>query len=262
MPMSQQNKNLLRKGNTELSGLGIFVWSIPALAAKSEKFGLIKTCPNAGACAALCYARTGRYRFNNVINAHTRNLELYLDNPISWKKELLQELKKKKFCGTGIPHKFGWKPREDFQWWIQSGGKAIRIHDSGDFFSYEYLLDWIDVARQNPQILFYAYTKQVFWTKKAKIEGLIPHNVVFIFSMGGKEDDLLDIEHDRHDDIFPDTETLTNSGYQSQEESDLMAALLPSNKIGIVANRIPKLIKLQGGKTFSEAQKEGLDHKQ
>ena len=37
-----------------------------------------------------------------------------------------------------------------------------------------------------------------------------------------------------------------------------MAALLPTNKIGIVANRIPKLVKLQGSKTFSQAQKEGL----
>ena len=206
----------------------------------------------------MCYARTGRYRFNNVINAHTRNLELYLDN-LLLEERLLQELKKEVLWNGILTNSAG--NREDFQWW-KSGGKAIRIHDSGDFFTYEYLLDWIDVARQNPQILFYAYTKQVFWTKKAKIEGLIPHNLVFIFSMGGKEDDLIDIEHDRHDDIFPDTETLTKSGYQNQEESDLMAALLPSNKIGIVANRIPKLIKLQGGKTFSEAQKEGLDHKQ
>jgi len=76
--------------------------------------------------------------------------------------------------------------------------------------------------------------------------------------MGGKEDHLIDIESDRHDDIFPDKEALTRAGYKNQEKSDLMAALLPTNKIGIVANKIPRLVKLQGRKTFSLAQKEGL----
>ena len=57
--MSTQKRELLRRGNSDLAGLGIFVWSIPALVAKSEKFGRIKTCPNAGICAALCYAGLG-----------------------------------------------------------------------------------------------------------------------------------------------------------------------------------------------------------
>ena len=52
--MRTQKRDLLRKGNHELAGLGIFVWSIPALVARSDKCGRIKTCPNAGICAALC----------------------------------------------------------------------------------------------------------------------------------------------------------------------------------------------------------------
>ena len=257
--MKEQSKDLLRKGNSELSELGIFVWSIPALVAKSDEFGLIKTCPNAGVCAALCYARTGRYKFNNVIGSHTRNLETYLCNPAIWKEKLLHELTRKKFKETGIPHKFNWETRKDFAWWISSGGKAVRIHDAGDFFSYEYLLDWLEVAKRNPKILFYAYTKQVSWLKKAEKSGSIPFNFVFIYSMGGKEDHLIDTENDRHDDIFPDTASLTKAGYENQEKSDLMAALLPTKKIGIVANKIPRLVKMQGRKTFSIAQKEGLD---
>ena len=256
--MKAQNKNLLRKGNSELSSLGIFVWTIPALVAKSDEFGLIKTCPNAGICAALCYARTGRYKFNNVVSAHIRNLETYLRNPAVWREKLLQELASKKFKETGIPHEFDWDTRKDFHWWVLSGGKALRIHDAGDFFSYQYLLDWLEVAKQNPRILFYTYTKQVAWLKKAEESGLIPLNFVFIFSMGGKEDFLIDAEHDRHDDIFPDAVSLARAGYENQEKSDLMAALLPTIKIGIVANKIPKLIKLQGEKTFSHAQREGL----
>ena len=50
--MSTQKRDLLRKGNSELASLGIFVWSIPALVAKSDNFGRIKTCPNSWICAA------------------------------------------------------------------------------------------------------------------------------------------------------------------------------------------------------------------
>ena len=94
--------------------------------------------------------------------------------------------------------------------------------------------------------------------KKANGEGLIPSNFVFIYSMGGKEDGLINIDIDRHDDIFPSLDLLVAAGYEDQERSDLMAALLPTNKIGIVANKIPRLVKLQGDKSFSAAQKTGL----
>ena len=76
--------------------------------------------------------------------------------------------------------------------------------------------------------------------------------------MGGKEDELIDTSQDRHDDIFPNLQALTAAGYEDQEKSDLMAALLPTNKIGIVANNIPRLLRLQGTKSFSLAQKNGL----
>ena len=120
--MSTQKRDLLRKGNSELAGLGIFVWSIPALVAKSDKFGRIKTCPNAGICAALCYARTGRYMFSTVVNAHTKNLEEYISDPFAWKQKLQNELKAGKFRPTGKAHSFDWETRRDFDWWITSGG--------------------------------------------------------------------------------------------------------------------------------------------
>ena len=256
--MSTQKRDLLRKGNSELAGLGIFVWSIPALVAKSDKFGRIKTCPNAGICAALCYARTGRYTFRPVVNAHTKNLEEYMSDPFAWKQKLQNELKARKFRPTGKAHSFDWETRQDFDWWVTSGGKAVRIHDAGDFFSYRYLLDWLDIADNNPNILFYTYSKQVSDFKKANKEGKIPKNFIVIFSMGGKQDELIDTSQDRHDDIFPNLQALTAAGYEDQEKSDLMAALLPTNKIGIVANNIPRLLRLQGIKSFSLAQKNGL----
>ena len=76
--------------------------------------------------------------------------------------------------------------------------------------------------------------------------------------MGGQQDALIDTSLDRHDDIFPNLQALTAAGYEDQEKSDLMAALLPTKKIGIVANNIPRLLRLQGTKSFSLAQKNGL----
>ena len=35
----------------------------------------------------------------------------------------------------------------------------VRIHESGDFFSREYLMAWIMVAQTNPNLDFYCYSK-------------------------------------------------------------------------------------------------------
>jgi hypothetical protein len=92
-------KNLLTNGNRELKADGIFTWSLPALAAKLSTGKNMLVCPSAGVCANLCYARSGTYNFSNVKAAHTRNLELILDNPIGWKIRLNEELKGKRYQG-------------------------------------------------------------------------------------------------------------------------------------------------------------------
>ena len=37
--------------------------------------------------------------------------------------------------------------------------EVIRIHSEGEFFSTEYLKEWLQIARQNKTTKFYAYTK-------------------------------------------------------------------------------------------------------
>lgn len=254
VPKTPATKTWLRKGNSELSSIGVYVWSIPALVAKTEAFGNIKTCPNAGICALLCYARAGRYLFETVIKAHTRNLEGYLNDPESWKHSMLLELQSKRFRPRGMPHNFEWSVRKDFHWWSDSGGRAVRIHDAGDFFNEDYLLDWIYIARKTPDVLFYCYTKQISVFKKVQAGSDIPKNWVAIYSLGGREDALIDKQNDRHDDIFPDHKALIDAGYFDQEKSDLMAPLVPTNKIGIVANKIPSLRKKQGTLSFAQLQ--------
>jgi hypothetical protein len=226
--MITKPKNLLTNGNRELKADGIFTWSLPALAAKLSTGKNMLVCPSAGVCANLCYARSGTYNFSNVKAAHTRNLELILDNPIGWKNRLKEELKTKRY----------------------QGGKSVRIHDSGDFFSDAYFELWLEIASDNPDVFFYAYTKEVAMVKRYEL----PNNFVIIYSMGGTQDHLVDKENDRHADVFPSIEALQEAGYTDQEESDLLAATLPTNKIGIVVNNIKHLKKRQGQETFGSLQ--------
>lgn len=249
---------LLRKGNSELSAIGVYTWSIPALRVRLGNRTLVKTCPNAGICAALCYAKTGRYVHRHVMSAHIRNLEFYLLDRNGWINAISRELESRRFLPTGVPHKFEWEVRQEFSKWMESGGRAVRIHDTGDFFRESYMLDWLGLAASHNHILFYAYTKQVSSAKKAIAEGLVSDNFVFIFSMGGREDRLIDINCDRHDDIFPDVASLEQSGYVDQRDSDLMAALHPCHKIGIVSNNIPRLKRMQGSLAFSALQENGF----
>jgi hypothetical protein len=221
-------KYLLTNGNRELKADGIFTWSLPALAAKLSTGKNMLVCPSAGVCAQLCYARSGTYNFSNVKAAHVRNLELILDDSMGWKTRVSEELKAKRY----------------------QENKSVRIHDSGDFFSEEYFLLWVDIAKENPHVFFYAYTKEVAMVKRHQL----PDNFVIIFSMGGTQDYLVDKENDRHADVFPSMDALIEAGYTDQEESDLLAATLPTNKIGIVVNNIPHLKKKQGQGTFATLQ--------
>lgn len=250
--------HLLRKGNSDLARDGVYTWSIPALTAHSlVTGGMVRTCPSAGVCAALCYARQGRYRFPNVLESHTRNLDAYLADPEAWRQDMIKELQARRFRPTGVPHLFGWEVRQDFSWWSLEGGRAVRIHDAGDFFSPAYMRDWALVAESAPDVLFYAYTKEVASAKALIFQQAIPANLVLIYSLGGQQDALIDRGQDRHDDVFPSLEALEAAGYSDQADSDLMAPLLPTNRIGIVANRLPALRRRQGPRPFSELQAGG-----
>ncbi len=64
----------------------------------------------------------------------------------------------------------------------------IRIHVGGDFATKAYFQGWLELARRNPSILFYAYTKSTpFWVSVKNI----PDNFVLTASKGGMRDDLI-----------------------------------------------------------------------
>jgi hypothetical protein len=219
--------NLLTQ-NSDLRKSGIFGWTLPAHWVTLTDGTKFNTCPNAGACAAFCYAKNGTYLFSNVRKAHIEKLELVLNNRIEWKRLMVAEIKKPKYIG-----------------------KYIRIHDARDFFNEQYAQDWIDIANECTESIFYAYTKEVLMIKKL----VKPSNFIAIYSFGGKQDKYINKEVDRHSDVFPDYDEMIKLGYIDIEEDDKLAAISPNHKIGLFRNNIKHFINKMGDKKFSDYQK-------
>jgi hypothetical protein len=204
-------ETLLGTGNSKLVktakkfDVKINNFSIPA--GNDKKSGKI-TCPFAGKCIKLCYAKKGAYRWGNVERALTRRYE-------SSKEENFVEL---------ISNELN-KIRKNKQLYI-------RIHDSGDFYSPAYFAKWLEIARLNPTVRFYAYTKS-----HSFIRGIeLPENFDLIFSLGSTKDELINQESERHSKIFYSAEEMIDQGYTDASEYDLLATkwFTQNNKIGLI----------------------------
>lgn len=176
--------NLLSQ-NSKLKKDGIFNFTLPAYKSKT---GLI-TCPMAKDCIANCYARQGCYSFSNVKNKHEQNLQATL---------------KADFIETMI---------EEI---ILKRCNYVRIHDSGDFYSREYLQKWLTIIEALPHVQFYAYTKSVKMLKGERL----PNNFKVIYSYGGHEDNAINPSIDRHAKCFLDA---IPKQYINASNSDLNA---------------------------------------
>jgi len=65
----------------------------------------------------------------------------------------------------------------------------VRIHESGDFWTQVYFDAWLEVARNNSHMKFYAYTKSLgMWYERRQ---QIPDNMYLTASVGGTLDYLL-----------------------------------------------------------------------
>jgi hypothetical protein len=145
------------------------------------------TCPSAEECKEYCYATKGFYAMPSVQKAY----------------EFRFKLSKQMEFPTIMQYEVESLPVRPTH---------IRIHDSGDFYNEAYLRKWIIVANNNPDIVFYGYTKQV--AMMLRNGHIIPSNLKLIFSYGGKDDALIDPDEHRHSYIFGDKESLDRSGYR------------------------------------------------
>jgi hypothetical protein len=68
--------------------------------------------------------------------------------------------------------------------------EVCRIHVSGDFFNQKYFDAWVEIAKLNPLIIFYAYTKSIpYWVNRLDE---IPRNLELNSSRGSRVDNLID----------------------------------------------------------------------
>ena len=69
--------------------------------------------------------------------------------------------------------------------------KAVRIHAAGDFFNQAYFDMWLEIARENPEVEFWAYTKSVGYWVERRYD--IPSNLTLTASYGGRQDALIEM---------------------------------------------------------------------
>ena len=165
--------------NTKLKKTDTVSFSLPAIAA----------CPQAGVCAAVCYATQGAYIYPNVKAARQFNFDFARFKPWSFQ--------------IALEHDLGLIKQT-----------SIRIHDSGDFFDQTYLETWFRVIVQFPAKDFYAYTKSLHLDFTGK-----PDNLTIIQSEGGKLDHLID-KSKSHARIFATDGDRVSAGYQDGNIDD------------------------------------------
>lgn len=141
---------------------------------KADKFQIVKTCPNAGSCTSDCYASKGNeLKFYKSNLDSIKTLTLMLNDFDAFKQKITQEINDV-------------KPKN------KAKQLVVRFHSAGDFFNIKYLNIACEIAKENPDVDFYAYTKQInFFHHKVSGESKLelPKNFDFIFSLGGKLDE-------------------------------------------------------------------------
>ena len=115
-----------------------------------------------------CFAASSEVQYDAVYNLRANNMELLMRSVIEGSMVDL--------INTSVQHH------------RKKNTKLVRIHESGDFFSRGYLNAWIEVAKQNPDLKFYCYSKSLDFF----LDLVLPENFYLTASYGGKFDHLID----------------------------------------------------------------------
>jgi len=175
--------------HSETGTEAIFDIGLPALKGlavneKTGEFVVVDTCPGAGACQTYCYAMKGSYvMFKAVSMGLARMLNFLLNDPAGFADKLNSEIAsaRSKYAKKGARI-------------------VVRWHDAGDFFSPEYMDMAYGVARANPDVGFYAYTKMGDVANAAR-----PANFNMNFSQGAKsgQEKKVNITRTKHSKVVP-----------------------------------------------------------
>jgi hypothetical protein len=184
----------ISKDNAKLKKDNIVSFNLPAGHA----------CPGKGDCFGPCYAMVGPQSWPAAISVRTNNWGA-ADRP-DFVERMNKELSR-------FPT-----------------GQKVRVHDSGDFYSQDYIDKWHAIAQAHPDKKFYAYTKALNFDWK-KLAALPNFNIVQ--SVGGAYDSKID-PNLPHAFIFPSADEMHRNGYVDTNSSDLPASDKKNTKIGLV----------------------------
>lgn len=182
----KQNEKITHSGGGSTVYFNIGLPALKGLAVneKTGDFVVVDTCPGAGACKVYCYAKKGGYvQWKASSLSQTRQLNFLLNDPSGYKAKLESEL-------SAAVSKFDKK-----------GTKVVvRWHDAGDFFSPDYLDLAYGVAKDFPNIEFYAYTKMAGVAQGGK-----PSNFKMNFSAGAdmSQEKQVNFQTTKHSTVVP-----------------------------------------------------------
>lgn len=157
----------------------------------------------------MCYARQGRYIMPTVQRAREFNLDIVRNRLAAFVGMAIEDLGKIK-------------------------NATVRVHDSGDFFSQQYMDAWFEIASNFPDKKFYAYTKSLHLDRSG-----CPDNFQIIQSVGGLMDDAIDPTQS-HSRIFTSHYERRKNGYVNGNTND-KPAINGETRIGLVYHGVKNL---------------------
>jgi len=159
------------KGNAKLDSF-IRTYSMPAA----------YTCPSANLCQSFANRETGKITDgkNTLWRCFAASSESIFPNVRQSRWNNFELIKSCKTIGKMVAL---------IQSSIPNNTTYIRCHVSGDFYNEMYFRAWLLVAKNNPAIIIYGYTKQIHFLVKYKKQ--LPSNFRFTASYGGKYDVLI-----------------------------------------------------------------------
>ena len=132
-----------------------------------------------------CFSASQEAIFTDVFNSREHNFNLIrekLSEAVDKARTIEEDREKRLFLSAALLADWiaGQLP-EDLG--------ILRIHVAGDFFNPLYMLAWFLVAQDNPDRLFYAYTKSIgYWLSWRHCQ---PDNFILTASRGGRQDELI-----------------------------------------------------------------------
>jgi len=139
--------------------------------------------PLANICKGFAHHKTGKLTQVGRVKCYAVKQENYLPTVRAFRWNNFRQLLACKNESWNITELIGKS--------LPKNTKIVRIHSSGDYYSFAYFMAWVNVARFCPNIQFFGYTKHLTY---ASYECL-PENFHLVYSYGSVDDKDYDAQY-------------------------------------------------------------------